>query len=277
MKKSKLNVRIIKSQIFDYLIKILSLLMVIPLVCILFYVLKKGISVINWTFFTALPKPVGELGGGVSNAIVGSLSLVIIAAGISLPLGILIGVFLAEHKDWRLTKYVQLSIDTLQGIPSIVIGIIAYAWIVVPSGSFSVFSGGIALALIMLPIVAKATEETLSLIPDTIKEASYALGVPYYKTILKVVIPSAKQGILSGALLAIARVIGETAPLLFTAFGNPFMNINIMNPSNALPLLIFNYATSPYEDWQNLAWGASLILIFFVLFLSIISKKVGQK
>ena len=163
------------------------------------------------------------------------------------------------------------------GVPSIVMGIIAYAWIVMPLGSFSVLSGGVALALMMLPLVIKATEETLKLIPESLKEASFALGVPYYKTMLRVVLPAGKSGIMSGILLGLARVSGETAPLLFTAFGNPFMNVNIFRSSNSLPLLIFNYATSPYQDWQQLAWGASLLLVLFVLSLSILAKVVVRK
>jgi phosphate transport system permease protein len=155
-------------------------------------------------------------------------------------------------------------------------GIIAYVWIVIPMGSFSALSGGIALGLMMLPIVTKTTEETLYMIPNSLKEAAYALGAPYYKTILTVILPSAKSGISSGILLGLARISGETAPLLFTAFGNPFMNFNIMKSVNSLPLLIFNYATSPYEDWQRLAWGSSLLLVIFVLLLSLLSKVVNR-
>ena len=151
-------------------------------------------------------------------------------------------------------------------------GVIAYAWVVVPMGGFSALSGGIALALMMLPLIAKSTEETLKMIPHTLKEAAYALGASYPSVILKIVVPAGKNGIFSGILLGVARVAGETAPLLFTAFGNPYMNTNVMKSVNSLPLLIFNYATSPYEDWQNLAWGASLLLILFVLSLSLLSK-----
>jgi phosphate transport system permease protein len=163
-------------------------------------------------------------------------------------------------------------VDVLQGIPSIVLGIIIYLWIVRPTGHFSALSGSIALAIMMLPPIIKSTEETLKLIPDTLKEASLSLGVPYYKTILKVVLPMGLSGILSGSLLSISRVAGETAPLLFTAFGNPFVNTNILKPMSSLPLLIFNYAGSAYEDWHKLAWGASFVLIMLILFLNIVTK-----
>ena len=167
--------------------------------------------------------------------------------------------------------------EILQGIPSIVFGILVYVWVVVPMASFSTISGAIALAIMMIPIISKSTEETLVLIPNSLKEASHALGVPYYKTILKVVLPSGMSGIITGILLSISRVAGETAPLLFTAFGNPFMNWNLLKPSNSLPLLIFNYATSPYKEWQSLAWGASFILITIILILNISSKLLSRK
>ncbi len=171
----------------------------------------------------------------------------------------------------------KLAIEILQGIPSIVIGIIAYIWVVLPMGSFSGLSGGVALGLMMLPVIVTSTEETLKLIPDGFREASLALGVSYPRTILKVVIPAGLSGILTGILLGIARVTGETAPLLFTAFGSPFMNSNILKPLNTLPLMIFNYATSPYPDWHTLAWGASFLLIVLVLGLNLFTKVVTRK
>ena len=167
--------------------------------------------------------------------------------------------------------------EILQGIPSIVIGIIAYAWIVITLGTFSAFSGGIALSIMMLPVIVRATEETLKLIPDTLKEASLSLGVPYYRTILKVILPAGASGIATGVLISVARIAGETAPLLFTAFGNPFMEMNVLKPVNSLPLLIFNYATSPYPEWHALAWGASFVLVFFVLALNFFAKVVTRK
>jgi len=276
-KKLPLERRLLLNAIYEKSIFCFSLFLLLPLGFILFYIIKQGFSAFSWEFFTSLPKPVGEVGGGVSNAIIGSLLLVGIAACIAIPFGLFIGIYLAEFPHKLLSKWVKTATDTLQGIPSVVIGIIAYTWVVIPLGSFSAFSGSFALALIMLPLVINATEESVKLIPDTLKEASYALGAPYYKTILKVVIPSSFNGILSGILLGIARICGETAPLLFTAFGSPFMNVNVMKSVNSLPLLIFNYATSPYEDWQRLAWGASLLLIFFVLLLSIFAKIIKRQ
>ncbi|RAP38915.1 phosphate ABC transporter permease PtsA [Candidatus Marinamargulisbacteria bacterium SCGC AAA071-K20] len=277
IKAQTLQSRLIQDAFFKMAMGVLSSLLMLPLIFILFYIFSHGISAFSWEFFTQLPKPVGEMGGGVSNAIIGSLLLILISALVAIPLGVFIGVYLSESRQGRIPEITRLCIDTLQGIPSIVMGIIAYTWIVMPLGSFSVLSGGIALALMMLPIVTKSTEETLKLIPDSLKEAAFALGAPYHTTILKVILPSGKSGIISGILLGIARVSGETAPLLFTAFGNPFMSVNIFKSANSLPLLIFNYATSPYQDWQRLAWGASLLLVLFVLSLSILAKVVVKK
>jgi phosphate transport system permease protein len=192
-------------------------------------------------------------------------------------MGVLAGIFLSEYRKGRLVYLVRLSIETLQGIPSIVIGIIAYVWIVVPVGSFSALSGGVALAMMMLPVIITVTEETLKLIPDSLREASLALGVSYPRTILKVVLLSGLSGILTGILLSVGRVAGETAPLLFTAFGSPFMDFNILKPVNTLPLMIFNYATSPYPEWHRLAWGASFVLIVFVLGINLFTKLVTRR
>jgi phosphate transport system permease protein len=278
MKSGKtLQLRLLQDSIFKVGIAILSTMLMVPLLFILYYIISQGISAFSWDFLTHLPKPVGEVGGGVSNAIVGTLILVTLAGLMSIPLGIFIAIYLSENRGQKLAYYVRICSDTLQGIPSIVMGIIAYAWIVIPMGGFSAFSGSVALALMMLPMVTKSTEETLKMIPDSIKEAAFALGAPYYKTMLKIVLPSAKSGILSGILLGLARIMGETAPLLFTAFGNPFMALNILKPVNSLPLLIFNYATSPYDDWQQLAWGASLLLIIFILVLSLLAKVIAKK
>lgn len=271
-----LDKRLIKNKFITISIYSLSLSLLIPLILILIYIIKNGIINLNMSFFTELPKPVGEIGGGASNAIIGSILIVSLASIITIPIGILIGIFLAE-KNTKITNIVRLCVETLQGIPSIIYGIVAYTWIVLPLGRFSALSGAIALGLMILPMVTKATEETLKMIPNTIKEASIALGASYHTTILKVIIPAGFRGILSGILIGIARITGETAPLLFTAFGNPFMNTNPTQPTNALPLLIYNYATSPYEEWQQIAWTASLVLIIFVLGLSLISKMVVKE
>jgi phosphate transport system permease protein len=249
----------------------------LPMFLILFFIMKNGISVINWGFLVSLPRPMGEAGGGISNALVGSGILVLIASLISIPLGILAGIYLSEYRKVRFAYFSRLSVEILQGIPSIVIGIIAYIWIVLPMGSFSALSGGVALGIMMLPVIVMSTEETLKLIPDPLKEASLALGVPYPRTILKVILPAGLSGIVTGVILGIARIGGETAPLLFTAFGSPFMSLDIFKPVNSLPLLVFNYATSPYPEWHTLAWGASFVLVVFILSLNILAKMVTRK
>jgi phosphate transport system permease protein len=277
MQHNRVGRRIVADRLFKGTVILLSFLMILPMLFILFFIVRNGISVIDWTFLTHLPRPMGEAGGGISNAVVGTAMLILVSSLISVPLGILTGIYLSEYQKGRFPYFSRLSLEILQGIPSIVIGIVAYVWIVVPVGSFSALSGGIALAIMMLPVIVMSTEETLKLIPDSLKEASLALGVPYPRTILKVILPAGLSGIVTGALLAVARIAGETAPLLFTAFGNPFMNLNILKPANSLPLLVFNYATSPYPEWHALAWGACFVLIVFILVLNIIAKTVTRK
>jgi phosphate transport system permease protein len=269
--------RIWADKLFKTLVIVLSFSSIVPMFLILFMIIRNGISVIDWHFLTELPKPVGEAGGGISNAIWGTAMLIALSFLFSVPLGVFAGIFLSEYRRGKLANVIRLGVEILQGVPSIVIGIIAYVWVVMPMGSFSALSGGVALGIMMLPVVVMATEETLKLVPDSLREASLALGVPYSRTILKVILPAGLSGILSGILLGIARVAGETAPLLFTAFGNPFMNFNILKPVNSLPLTIFNYATSPYPDWHALAWGASFVLIAFVLGLNLITKWVTKR
>ncbi|HEY8660375.1 MAG TPA: phosphate ABC transporter permease PstA [Hanamia sp.] len=264
--------RIGKSKFFKGVIILLSILCTLPLFIILIYILKEGFTKINWHFLVNLPKPVGETGGGIANALMGSLLIVFSAAIIAIPFGIMGGIYLSENKKTTLSYWCRLSVDVLQGTPSIVVGIVIYFWIVKPLGTFSALSGSIALAIMMLPIVVRSTEETLKLLPSTLKEAGLALGLPYHKVILRIILPCGFSGVLSGIILAIARIAGETAPLLFTAFGNPFFSANILKPMQSLPLLIFNYATSPYDEWHNLAWGAALILLLWVLLLNIITK-----
>jgi phosphate transport system permease protein len=193
------------------------------------------------------------------------------------PLGIATGIFLSEYSKGKLAYFVRLFAEVLQGIPSIVIGIIAYSWVVLRMGGFSALSGGVALGIMMLPVVIRSTEETLKLIPDSLREASLALGVPYYKTVLRIILPAALGGIMTGIVVSIARIAGETAPLLFTAFGSPFMEVNILKPVSSLPLLIFNYATSPYPEWHALAWGASFVLVVFVLAMNFVTKVVTAR
>jgi len=277
MKEPSIRRRILYDKVFKTIIILLTFCSILPMFFIFFFISSKGISVINWKFLTQLPKPVGEIGGGISNAIIGTLMLIGIGTLFSVPVGILAGIFLSENSKGKLASLTRLCVETLQGVPSIVIGIIAYIWLVVSMGSFSALSGGVALGLMMLPVIITATEQTLKLIPGSLKEASLALGVSYPRTILKVILPAGVSGIATGILLSIARVAGETAPLLFTAFGSPFMNLHVLKPINSLPLLIFNYATSPYPEWHTLAWGASFILIILVLGLNLFTKMVTRR
>jgi phosphate transport system permease protein len=269
--------RLNKSKAFEWVIVFFAFLITLPLFAIIFYVLKTGISKLSWDFLVNIPKPVGDIGGGIANALVGSLLIVFFAAVIAVPLGILCGIYLSENKNSRLAYWSRLAVDVLQGTPSIVIGIVVYFWVVKPIGTFSALSGSVALAIMMLPIVIRSTEETLKLLPETLKEAGLALGMPYHKVILKVIVPCGFSGILSGVMLSVARIAGETAPLLFTAFGNPYVTANLLKPMQSLPLLIFNYATSPYDEWHDLAWGASLILLLWVLLLNITTKLITNK
>jgi phosphate transport system permease protein len=269
---NRLNIRQFKDIAFRVYLALTATLLFIPLILILYYIISNGLSILSWQFLTELPKPPGNSGGGIANAIVGSPLLIGTASILSIPFGVLLGIFLVEYPKSWLASAVRICVEILQGVPSIVIGIIAYLWIVVPMGGFSAVSGGIALALMMLPLIVRSTEETLRLIPHSLKEASVGLGVPYYRTMIKIIVPAGMNGILTGILLGVARVAGETAPLLFTAFGNPFMTMDIREPVNSLPLIIYNFATSPYADWQQLAWGASLVLILFILALSLLTR-----
>jgi phosphate transport system permease protein len=276
MKERSLRRRIVADRVFQAVVVFLSFCSILPMFFILFFISKNGISSINWNFLTRLPAPVGETGGGISNAIIGSALLILLASVVAVPLGILTGIYLAEYRKGKFAYLSRLSVEILMGIPSIVIGIIAYVWVVKPIGSFSALSGGVALGIMMLPVIVMSTEETLKLMPDALKEASLALGVSYPRTILKVILPAGLSGIVTGMLLSVARIAGETAPLLFTAFGSPFMAVNVFKPVSALPLTVFNYATSPYPEWHALAWGASFVLLVFVLALNLIAK-VGMR
>ncbi len=277
MNRASLRFRMFKDRAFTVFVIFLSFSSMVPLFLILFYILRNGLVSVNWAFFIEIARPVGEKGGGIANALVGSFLLVVMASLPAVPLGIAAGIYLSERKEGKLAYVGRLAVEVLQGTPSIVVGIIAYLWIVVPMNGFSALSGGIALGIMMLPVIVRATEETIHLIPDTLKEASLALGVPYYRTILKVVLPASLSGIVTGILISMARVMGETAPLLFTAFGNAFMNWNIIKPVNALPLLIYNYATSPYPEWHRIAWSASCVLVTFVLTLNLVLRIIVKR
>jgi phosphate transport system permease protein len=277
MNQVHVKYRVAKSRLAQALIVLLAFAITLPLLAIIVYIFREGITEINWTFLTHIPKPVGETGGGIVNALVGSILIVLMASVMAVPAGLFCGIYLSENRSSRLSYWSRLAVDVLQGVPSIVIGMVVYFWIVKPLGGFSAFSGSVALAIMMLPILIRSTEETLKLIPATLKEAGLALGLPYHKVILRVIVPCGLSGIISGIMLAVARIAGETAPLLFTAFGNPYLNVNPARPMQSLPLLIFNYATSPYDEWHDLAWGAALILLFTVLFLNVITKLTTRR
>jgi len=253
------------------------LLALVPLAMILFYVISRGFSALNWAFFTQMPKPVGEAGGGMGNAIVGTLILIVIAGVIAIPVGVLSGVHLAEFKGTRFSSMVRFAADVLNGVPSIVIGIFAYAIIVLPLKRFSALAGGFALAIIMVPVVARTTEELLRLVPGGLKEAALALGATRAKAMFSVILPAALPGILTGILVALARVAGETAPLLFTAFNNRFFSTNVTQPIGSLTVQVFTYALSPYDDWIRQAWAGALVLVTMILILSIIARVATRR
>ncbi len=248
------------------------LMTVAVLTLLLGYVIYRGSSAINLDFFTKLPTPVGETGGGVSNAIIGTLILAGIASVIGIPIGVSTGLYLAEYGRGRYATLVRFFTDVLNGLPSIVMGLFAYALIVIPMKGFSGLSGGVALSLLMIPVIVRTTEEVVKLVPHTLREAALALGAPEWKVILYVVVRTAKGGIVTAIVLALARIIGETAPLLFTAFGNQFWQTNILQPMAALTLQIFTYAISPYEDWQAKAWGAALVLVTISLIINMTAR-----
>ncbi len=243
------------------------------LALILGYVLVKGISYINFDFFTKLPKPPGESGGGVSNAIAGSLLTVGLAALIGIPFGIGAGVFVAEMAGPRLAALIRFTADVLTGVPSIVVGIVVYSWLVLKMGHFSALAAAVALAIIMLPIMARSSEEMLKLVPQSQREAALALGVARWRTILSIVIPAARRGLITGGLLAVARAAGETAPLLFTALGNQFWSLSVTGkPVDALPLRIYQYGTGPYNNQHEEAWAAAFVLVTIVFCISLVSR-----
>ena len=245
---------------------------VIPLLSVLIYVIGKGVAGLSWSFFTALPKPVGESGGGMANAIVGTLELVAFASLIGVPFGVLAGVYLAEFGNGRLARVVRFSADVMTGVPSIVVGIFVYTLFVLTMRRFSVIAGAVALAIIMLPVVTRTTEELLRLVPDSLREAALALGVPRWRAILRVVLRTAAPGIATGVMLAVARVAGETAPLLFTAFNNRFWNEGLTQPIASMPVQIFTFAVAPYEDWHRQAWAGALTLVALVLVLNLAAR-----
>jgi phosphate transport system permease protein len=253
-----------------------AVLTTLPLLLILFLLLEKGASSLQLHFFTNLPKPVGEEGGGMANAILGTLLLIGTASAFGLPIGIGAGLYLAEQRGSRLATVVRFLSDVLNGLPSIVLGIFAWQFLVRPIGHFSALAGGIALGAMMIPLVTRATEEMIRLVPGSLREAALALGYPRWRTSLTVVLRTALPGIVTGALVAVARIAGETAPLLFTAFGNQFWSTQLTQPIAALPLQIFTYAISPYDEWHAQAWAGALVLIGIVFVISVLARFVTR-
>ena len=242
-----------------------AVLVIVPLMAIFVYLLLRGVGALNWAFLTQTPKPVGEVGGGMANAIVGSVVILGIASLTGIPMGIGCGIYLAEYGRGRLGDLVRFTADVLNGVPSIVIGIAVYSLIVIRQKHFSAFSGGVALAIMMIPTVARATEEMLLMVPNNVREAALGLGIPKWRTTLSISLRTASAGVITGCMLAFARVAGETAPLLFTAFGNQYWNKNPNQPTAALPLQIYTYAISPFDEWHRQAWAGSLILIMMIV------------
>jgi phosphate transport system permease protein len=264
--------RKIVSRVMEAFCAIAVLLALLPLAAILFYVIKEGIGALNVAFFTQMPKPVGEAGGGMANAIVGTLILIGIAAAFAVPVGCLCGVHLAEYPRTKFSSAVRFAADVLNGVPSIVIGIFAYGLVVLPVKRFSALAGGAALGLLMLPIVVRTTEELLRLVPAGLREGALALGATRSRAVFSVILPAALPGILTGILVALARVAGETAPLLFTALGNRFWSTNVMQPIASLTVQVFTYGISPYEDWHRQAWAGAFLLVMIILALSIVAR-----
>ncbi|MBB6099232.1 phosphate transport system permease protein [Deinobacterium chartae] len=250
-----------------------TLIVLLPLFAVFYYLIAQGLSSIDLNFFTKLPVPVGEEGGGLANAIVGTIILVALASILGVTVGVGGGIFLAEYSENKLVPYIRLVADVLSGIPAIVMGLVSYGLVVMTTGKFSAISGGIALGFLMVPIIVRTTEEVLKLVPLATREAGLALGLPRWRVIMSIVLPTALGGIVTGVMLSVARVAGEAAPLLFTAFGNQFWNVfNLDQPISALPLVIYNYASSPYEEWHRLASAAALVLVVMVFLTTLIAR-----
>ncbi len=248
------------------------LIALVPLALVLFYVVTQGITSLNLNFFTHMPAPVGEAGGGMANAIVGSLMVTLIGAAFAIPIGIVSGIYASEYAGTRLAWLTGFAADTLNGVPSIVIGLFVYTIAVLPFGRFSALAGGLALGVMMIPLIMRTTEELLRLVPTSLKEGALALGATRARAVFTVVLPAALPGILTGILLALARIAGETAPLLFTAFNNRFFTTDINQPIATLTVQVFTYAISPYKDWHRQAWAGALVLVGIVVICSLLAR-----
>jgi phosphate transport system permease protein len=264
--------RKIKSGLASAIAFISAVLVITPLALVFFHLVINGASSVNWDFFTKLPAPVGAIGGGMANAILGSLELLALAGAIGIPIGVLGGVYLAEYGSARINSVLRFLADVLNGVPSITWGVVVYGLVVLRFKGFSAYAGGLALGLIMIPLILRTTEEVVLLVPNGYREAALALGVSRWKTIVHIVMKTASKGIITGILLALARVGGETAPLLFTAFGNRFWNHSLSQPIAALPLQIFTYAISPYDDWHRQAWAGALVLVTGIFCVNVLVR-----
>ena len=253
------------------------LIALVPLVFILFFVITRGIQALNVDFFTHMPTPVGEPGGGMANAIVGTLALAGIGALLAIPIGILSGVYMSEYTGSRLSSAIRFAADTLNGVPSIVIGVFVYGLAVLPFRQFSALAGGLALGVMMIPIIARTTEELLLLVPSTMREGALALAATRARAVFTVVLPAAAPGIITGVVLALARIAGETAPLLFTSFNNRFFSTDLTQPISSLTVQVFTYAISPYEDWHRQAWAGALVLVLIVFVCSLLARFATRK
>ncbi|HVZ21250.1 MAG TPA: phosphate ABC transporter permease PstA [Vicinamibacterales bacterium] len=249
----------------------------VPLALVLYYVLSQGVQALNVDFFTHMPAPVGEAGGGMANAIVGTLILTGLAALMAIPVGVLSGVYMSEYAGTRLATTIRFAADTLNGVPSIVIGVFAYGVAVLPFKQFNAAAGGFALGIMMIPIIARTTEELLLLVPSAMREGALALGATRARAVFSVIVPAALPGIITGVVLALARVAGETAPLLFTSFNNRFFSTSLGQPISSLTVQIFTYAISPYADWHRQAWAAALVLVAFVLICSLLARLAASR
>ncbi len=268
--------RKLKSAAVTAVLVVCALAVIAPLFLIIYFLLARGFGSIDWNFFTQLPKPTGEIGGGMANAIVGTIILLAMASVVGVPLGIFGGIYLAEYGSDRANSWLRFAADVLNGVPSIVWGMVIYLVLVVPFKGYSAYAGGVALGLMMVPLVVRTTEEVLILVPQSYREAALALGVARWKVIMVIVVRTALKGIMTGVIVALARIAGETAPLLFTTLGNTFWSHNLKEPISALPLQIFAYAISPYDDWHRQAWAGALVLMALILALNITVRVLSR-
>jgi phosphate transport system permease protein len=274
---TRTRVRKLTSSLFTGFCALSVLLALVPLAFVLFYVISEGAQSLNVNFFTQMPKPVGEAGGGMANAIVGTLLVVSLGSLFAIPVGIVSGVYMSEYAGTRFASLARFAADTLNGVPSIVIGVFVYGLAVMPFKQFSALAGGLALGVMMIPIIARTTEELLLLVPGTMREGALALGATHARAVFSVVLPAALPGVVTGVVLALARIAGETAPLLFTALNNRFFTTSLTQPIGTLTVMVFTYAISPYKDWQRQAWAGALVLVAIVLICSLLARFATRK